>query len=365
MDLALLSDRLGDAGAAGAVGLAVGGLFGAAAQRSRFCLRAATIEAGRGEPGERLGVWLVSFATALFGVQLLMAVGAIDGSSIRVLATRGSLSGAVLGGAIFGFGMVLARGCPSRLLVLTGQGNLRSLLSGLVFAVAAQASIVGILSPLRTELAGLWTIDGRHLDIAAMAIGRPIGFVLAILWLVPAAALIWRRNIGGARLAAAIVAGAAIVLGWLLTYSLSLSSFDPLPIKSITFSGPSAHALMVFLGPPERLIDFDTGLIAGVFLGSFLAAYQAGELKLEGFEGGLSMRRYLFGALMMGFGAMLAGGCAVGSVSNAVVLASTGWVALIFMWAAAMLADRVFDRLPIRPPIPIVGRGGITSKSND
>jgi uncharacterized protein len=56
------------------------------------------------------------------------------------------------------------------------------------------------------------------------------------------------------------------------------------------------------------------------------------------------MRRYLFGALLMGFGAMLAGGCAVGSVSNSVVLATTGWVALVSMWAAAMLADHLFDR---------------------
>jgi uncharacterized membrane protein YedE/YeeE len=347
VDLGFLSDRLGDAAAAGAVGLLIGGLFGAAAQRSRFCLRAATIEAGRREPGERLAVWLVSFATALVGTQVLLSLGALDGASIRALNTRGSLSGAILGGAIFGVGMVLARGCPSRLLVLTGQGNPRSLLSGLVFAVAAQASIVGILSPLRNTAASLWTIEGASLDLAASTgLGRPIGFVLALLWAVPAVVLVWRRQIDSVRVAAATVAGLAIIGGWWLTYSLSLASFDPLPVKSVTFSGPSAHALMVFLGPPERLIDFDTGLIAGVFAGSFLAAYLGGELKLEGFEGGLSMRRYLFGAVLMGFGAMLAGGCAVGSVSNSVVLATTGWVALVSMWAAAMLADRLFDRQP-------------------
>ena len=345
MDLGFLTDRLGDATSAGLAGLLVGGLFGASAQRSRFCLRAATIEVGRREPGERLAVWLVCFAVALVGTQLLLALGEVDGGSVRVLGTRGSLSGAILGGAMFGFGMVLARGCPSRLLVLTGQGNLRSLLSGLVFAVAAQASLVGILSPVRNALAAAWTIDGQLLDIAATTGGgRLAGVVLALLWLVPAFILVWRRRLVGIRLAGAIGAGLAIVGGWWVTYGLTLASFDPLPVKSVTFSGPSAHALMVFLGPPERLIDFDTGLIAGVFAGSFSAAYAAGELKLEGFEGGLSMRRYLFGALMMGFGAMLAGGCAVGSVSNAVVLSTIGWVALVSMWAAAMLADRLFDQ---------------------
>ena len=41
---------------------------------------------------------------------------------------------------MFGCGMVLSRGCASRMLVLSANGNLRALLSGLVFAVTAQAA---------------------------------------------------------------------------------------------------------------------------------------------------------------------------------------------------------------------------------
>ena len=37
-----------------------------------------------------------------------------------------------------GAGMVLARGCSGRLLVLAATGNLRSVVSGLIFAVVAQ-----------------------------------------------------------------------------------------------------------------------------------------------------------------------------------------------------------------------------------
>jgi hypothetical protein len=47
-------------------------------------------------------------------------------------------------------------------------------------------------------------------------------------------------------------------------------------------------------------------LVPGVFIGAFLAAWLTGELKLQGFEGGGSMRRYLAGAALMGFGGMLA-----------------------------------------------------------
>lgn len=353
MELAILAERLGDDGAAAFAGAVVGLVFGAFAQRSRFCLRAATIEVGRREPGPRLAVWLVSFAVALTGTQLLIASGLVDVSSVRAINMRGSLSGAIAGGALFGIGMVLARGCPSRLLVLSGQGNLRAVLSGLVFAVAAQATIAGFLSPLRNGLAGLWTIDGSALAVSGlMGLGSSVGLVLAAVWVAGALLFLRLGDIDRTRLISAIGAGSAIVLGWYLTYRLSLASFDPLPVKSVTFSGPSAHTLMLFLSPPDRMFDFDIGLVLGVFGGSFLAAKLSGELKLEGFEGGASMRRYLFGAVLMGFGAMLAGGCAVGSVSNAVVLATVGWVALLSMWASSMIADFLFDRPPATAAAP-------------
>ena len=55
----------------------------------------------------------------------------------------------------------------------------------------------------------------------------------------------------------------------------------------------------------------EVGLVPGVFAGSALMALATREFRLQGFEGGPSMLRYFAGAGLMGFGAMLAGGCAV------------------------------------------------------
>ena len=47
----------------------------------------------------------------------------------------------------------------------------------------------------------------------------------------------------------------------------------------------------------------------------------------------------------MGFGSMLAGGCAVGAgVSGGVVLLITAWVALFCMWIGAGVTDYLVDR---------------------
>jgi uncharacterized membrane protein YedE/YeeE len=53
----------------------------------------------------------------------------------------------------------------------------------------------------------------------------------------------------------------------------------------------------------------------------------------------------------MGFGAMLAGGCAVGAgVTGGAIFAVTSWVALAAMWAGAVIAQRVETSLEARAP---------------
>ena len=109
--------------------------------------------------------------------------------------------------------------------------------------------------------------------------------------------------------------------------------------------------LMLVLSPPGRPLKFDIGLIPGVFLGSFIGALLGGDWKLEGFKDGYSMRRYIFGAVLMGFGAMLAGGCAVGAgVTGGAIFALTAWVALLGMWMGAGLVDRWLDPPPVSAP---------------
>jgi len=326
----------------------IGLLFGFFAQRSRFCLRSAVIEFARGTREGKLTVWLFAFATAVLLTQIFVLAGWLDVRDARQLAARGSLSGAALGGAMFGAGMILARGCSSRLLVLAAQGNLRALLSGLVFAVTAQAALTGVLSPLRSSIAGWWTVDGgsaRDL-IAITGIGHGGGAAFGALWLV--GALIWARRQGVHFWGwfGAMGVGALVAVAWLLTYQVSRHAFDTvIPIQALSFTGPSADVLMLVLSPPGQPLKFDLGLVPGVFLGSFLSALWWGELKLEGFQGGQAMRRYIAGAMLMGFGGMLAGGCAVGAgVSGASVFTVTAWVTLVAIWGAATLTDVLMDR---------------------
>jgi uncharacterized membrane protein YedE/YeeE len=346
MTLVETMEWLGEPQTAALGGLAIGLLFGAAAQQSRFCLRAAIISFARRRFDTRLSVWLLVFSGALIATQALYVAGVANLDEARQIATQGSLSGALIGGLLFGIGMVLARGCASRLLVLSATGNLRALLSGLVFAVTAQASLHGFLSPVRNWLAGLWTVapeNGLNL-LAAAGGGHVAGVAFGVIWFAAAVWFVMRNKVATRQWLAGLVAGATVAVAWWFTHAMSTQAFEPMPVKSLTFTGPSADTLMMFLTPPGSLLDFDVGLVPGVFLGSFIAALLSRELKLQGFEGAAAMRRYLTGAACMGFGGMLAGGCAVGAgVTGASIFALTAWVALSAMWAAAAITDRLVD----------------------
>ncbi|MDE3123212.1 MAG: YeeE/YedE family protein [Paracoccaceae bacterium] len=346
MNLIPLLDRIGDHGASALLGLLTGMIFGVAAQRSAFCLRAATVEFARGRLGPRVAVWLLTFSTALVWVQGAELAGLFQSSEARIMDVPGSWSGAMIGGLLFGIGMVMARGCSGRLLVLAATGNLRSVVSGLIFAVVAQMSLRGWMAPLRSWLAGLWTTRGGHnLDLlGALGQSHVAGLALGLAVAIVALEIARRNGIGGGRLVFASGVGFAVAVGWVLTYALAQVSFAPVTVTSATFTGPSADTLMFFLSQ-NSVLGFDVAMVPGVFLGSFLAAAAAGELKFQGFEGESSMRRAMAGAALMGFGGMLAGGCAIGNgVTGASIFTGTSWLALLCMWISAMAADRLIDQ---------------------
>lgn len=349
----LASDALSDLDKAGLGGLAVGLIFGVFAQYSRFCLRSACIEFWRGSLGPKLAVWLLVFGTALLLVQYQILSGSLPANVIRQVSTAGTMSGAIIGGLMFGAGMILARGCASRLLILSATGNLRALISGLVVTVIAQAALTGALSPLRESLSAVWIV-GPNVRNLMLYVPKGGGIFLGFMIVALAILLAVRNRLGGGMTLAAAGVGLAVALGWAFTAALSQVSFAPISVGSVTFTGPSADTLMALIAKPSIEPGFGLGLVPGVFIGAFLCATLRGEFKIQAFDAETGMRRYLIGAAMMGFGGMLAGGCAVGAgVTGGSVLSLTAWVALTAMWVAAGLTDYFVDRrrdAPVRPP---------------
>lgn len=345
-----LIDQWGDGVVLAAAGAVTGILFGAMAQHSKFCLRAATVEVAKARFRPRLSIWLIAFTAAVLAVQGAIAAGFLDVSQARPLAATGSMSGAIIGGLMFGCGMILARGCASRLLVLSATGNLRALISGLVLTLAAQASLRGVLSPVREGLGGLWLVQGgagRNM-LALVGMSAPVAAMLAGVGLIAALVFARRRNVPINEALAGAFVGAAVGLGWVLTYLIAQSSFEVVAISSVTFTGPSTDTLMGLVNEAALPWGFGLGLVPGVFIGAGGMAVLRGEFRIERFGPDTPMERYLAGAVLMGFGSMLAGGCAVGAgMSGGSIFATTAWVALFCMWLGAMGAHIALSKTPV------------------
>ena len=347
-------EHLGEPTVLATGGLLIGLLFGLFAQRSRFCMRAAVVESSTGSLGEKTAVWLLAFGMAVLAAQSLILMGLLDAQASRWMNGPASVSGALVGGLVFGVGMILTRGCPSRLIVLSSNGNLRALLSGLLFAVAAQATIAGPLAPLRSAANSLWAIDPgpmRHLLVRA-GLSAEIGLLLGLALTTLAFAIARRTGMRSFWLwAGSLGVGLAVAMTWGFSQWVARHSFEPLQVHGLTFSAPSAEWLMRVLQSPAPKIGFEFGLLPGVALGAMLGGLIGREFKLEGFHDGRSMRRYIAGAILMGFGAVTAGGCALGAgVTGGSVFALSAWLSLVGMWTGAALTHRLLDAPPPGTP---------------
>ena len=314
------------------LGLMLGCAYGALAQRSAFCLRRSLVGQWR-DCLPALGTWVMALAWAIMGTQLAVGAGLITFDAHRFLAPDLPVLSVLLGGAFFGAGMVLTGGCVSRLAVLVGTGNLRALLVLLVFAVTAHAAMKGVLAPVRQALhAASLPVEG-----AAALTALPGGVVWAYGLALIAALLALRSGAQRSHLVMAGMIGLLVPLGWVGTGYVLLDDFDPIPLQSLGFTGPTADSLFWTVAATAVPAGFGTGLLTGVVAGSLLAALPTGEFRWESLEGPRQTGRYLTGGMMMGVGGVLAGGCTVGAGLSGV---STASVAALLALAAMVASAR-------------------------
>lgn len=319
------------------LGLVLGCSYGVLAQRSAFCLRRSLVGPW-GDCLPALGIWAMALALAIAGTQLAVAMDLVSFETHRFLSPDLPVVSVLVGGALFGIGMVLAGGCASRLMVLTGSGNLRALLVLVVFAVTAHATMKGALAPLREALGAAAVHGDGAMALSALPGGEvwPLGVALA------ATIFALRSGARFSHLAMAAAIGLLVPVGWIGTGFLLLDDFDPIPLQTMGFTGPTADTLFWVVAATSIPAGFGTGLAAGVIAGSLVATLAAREFRWQSLEGPRQTGRYLAGAMMMGTGGVLAGGCTVGAGLSGVSTASlAALLALVAMMVSARIAGTI------------------------
>ena len=351
----------------------LGGLAGWLIERSHFCTMGAISDWYLFGSQRRLRAWGLAIATALVLAQLAAATGLVPLALSEPLGSAIEPVALLVGGVLFGIGMVLAGGCASRNLVRLGGGSLKALVVVLVLGVTAFATQAGILAPAAELLRGAasFALDQPTQSLGAALAVAGVGPAPALdlaLGLVLGAGLLFyvlkdpsfRRSRLDLQLGFGL--GTLIALGFVLTGWLQAASVvgSPWPVASLTFVAPIAEAQLWAMTGNGVWPGFGAALVVGTVLGAALSAVSAGRARIETFGQRDDMIRHVSGGVLMGFGGISALGCTVGQgMTGLATLALGSFLALLGIVLGAVLALRRLERGSWRAALGLGGSAGL------
>lgn len=359
--------------------------FGFVLQRSRFCFASAFRDIFLLQHGRTLKGVLAGLAVAALGFGLVMSKQ-VPNPSLGFLAPEANVLPiglhTVVGGLIFGVGMVVAGGCVSGSVYRMGEGY-----------VASWVSFGGILAGLLLtaytwnwwwdlSIADGWRVwlptylgHGGALALTLLAL---LGVYLLVVWWESRSGMVipetpfagsgddgFRARIDD-NLRQVFVHGWPAITGGLVLGALNVMIFYT--AHPWGFTGELSRWMLglsnVFgVGPgelqgaaslPGCTLDVSEGgflnhmifLVWGMVMGSFVAALFAGEFKIRLPRQNRRYAQAAGGGLLMGAGAALAMGCTIGAFFSAIPsLALNGWVFALFLAVGAWIGTQIIQRI--------------------
>ena len=342
--------------------LVLGLLLGAVGQATRFCVRGAIADwvVFRG-PG-RLVSWLLAIAVGAVAIQLMVGAGVFDAGRTIYWGERFPWVSYLVGGLLFGYGMILAGGCPQRCLVKAGSGNLKALATLVVIAIVSLMTLRGAFAGLRAN-----GLDALGLTLAG---GQDLGAILARTFSLPPSTLRWlltsalvagvlafawrmRAQVERSHWLGGVAVGLLLAAAFYLTGRIGFVAEHPETLEpawlgtqsrrpeGLSFSAPLGHALdlLTLWTDKATVATFGVMLALGTLIGAFVTAKLRGDFRLESFRTPGELGGHTAGAVLMGFGGITALGCSLGNgVTGAAMLSTGALIATVGITAGAWLA---------------------------
>lgn len=344
---------------------AIAFVVGIAMSRSNFCTMGAVSDVVNMGEWTRMRMWLAAIGVAVLGTQGLAWAGLIDPAKSIYAAPRVIWLSHLIGGLMFGFGMVLASGCGTKTLLRAGAGNLKSLVVFVVLGVSAYMTLRGLFGVARVatvdrvaiELAGgqdlprllaggdAGTLGAMRLAAALVVGGGLLAFAFA--------SRTFREERGNA--IASLVVGAGVVAVWYVSGHVGHLDEHPRTLEeafvgtqsgrmeSLSYVAPTAYLLELLMlwSDTSKYVTLGIASVLGLVAGSTAHALATRSFRWEGFRGAEDTANHLVGAVLMGAGGVTALGCTIGQgITGVSTLAIGSFVALAAIVAGAVAGLR-------------------------
>ncbi|MFW6293535.1 MAG: YeeE/YedE family protein [Spirochaetota bacterium] len=331
-------------------GLLVGFVGGFALQRGGFCMHSAFRSIVFEKDHSILRAWILILAINVPILLLLEQAGVIFPARAPFTPIAG-----LVGGLVFGVGMVLAGGCVSGTWYRASKGMTGSLVALLGFAAGGLMMTRGVFAPARALATDLeLSIAGEEASLynlpSALGDGFFPGFglrwIVALIVVVPLVVYLLRAP------------KSRFTIGWpwyltgavLAVVALSAWFFSSLEYRDYGLSivaPTNAIASLLLLGD-DTGINWASWFLIGLVPGAVAAAWKSGDLSFR-VPSAARLVQNLGGGLLMGLGANLAGGCNIGHGVTGISVLSIGsiWATattIAGVWIATWILYRIARR---------------------
>lgn len=314
-------------------GLIVGAVLGIVMQRGRFCVTGMLRDIFLQKSWRTFAALLIVISVHAIGLAALTSLGVIapEYSTFAPAAV-------IIGGFLFGIGIILAGGCASGTWYRSGEGLVGSWVALAMYALSASAMKGGMLDGFNSWMTswdtGLTTVPaalGVSPWIFAIALAVFTGIMVRRFMIKeansPKPARLnnrpaWKRPLHVYN--AAWMIGLLGVIAWPLSAASGRNG-------GLGITTPSAHTVDFITTGDAKFMNWGTLLVLGLLVGSFIAAKATGEFRIRVADAKTTVRA-VFGGILMGVGAALAGGCTVGNgMVETSLFSFQGWIALLFI----------------------------------
>lgn len=312
----------------------IGLTYGAIAQKTQFCFNGAIKDFVLSNSTRRAASILTAMISAILSSQLLSYIYAIDFTATIYLQAGINYFTIIVGGVLFGVGMMRADGCSSRHLVKFSQGDLHSLITLLCIAIFAYMTAKGLFSYGVAEM----QTNGTLLDLSSLIPNRPmsITIIIALLFLA-----LWRivpRVKGLLSCSDGLVVGLLIGLSWFVTGVLGFDAFEAVPLESLSFVYPSGKTLEYLMFFSGSTLSFSISVVFGIIVGGFIMSLfnKRYRFRCAAPQNSDKLKNSIVGGSLMGVGGIMAMGCTIGQgLTGISTLAFSSFIAIISISVSA------------------------------
>jgi len=325
-------------------GILCGGALGFVLQRGRFCLTGGFRDMYLTKDNRMFYALLLAIAIQAVGVYALIAFDVI-----QYEAGTYSWVAVALGSFIFGIGIILAGGCATGTWYRAAEGLIGSWIALIFYMLTSAIMKTGVLLPVNTQLSSIQVMDNS----ISRSIGVDVWILIAILVII-VAIILWNeskkpkiaipkmkaKKTGIAHIlfekrwppfVTASLVGVIAIVAWVLSEATGR-------MAGLGITTPSANIIQYLVMGDAQYLNWGVFLVLGLFISSFVAAKGSGEFRLR-VPDAKTIVSSLFGGILMGFGASLAGGCTIGNgLVQTAMFSWQGWISLAFtifgVWTA-------------------------------